>query len=313
MSSKTPLQFPDVEVAVLMGGYSSEREVSLKSGRKVMEALGSLGCRALAVDVKDLHFKVPPTSDLVFIALHGTGGEDGTIQRLLEEKGITFTGSDAKSSQLAFDKIAAKKAFKSSGLPVARDVVLQRGKPPSADLPIPCVVKPSREGSSIGVKIVNESRELPSALEEAFKLGSEVLVEQFIKGRELTVGILADRPLPVIEIRPLKGWFDYQNKYTPGATDEIVPAPISDELRERVQQAALAAHRCLGCRDLSRSDFMVDEDGHLYLLEVNTIPGMTETSLLPKAAAAAGISFPELCRALVLQALARKKNELVQN
>lgn len=294
-------------VAVLMGGFSSEREVSLNSGRRVTEALRGLGFRVEEVDVRDVRFQVPSATDVVFVALHGTGGEDGVVQAILEERGLAFTGSDSKSSRRAFDKVESKKVFREHGLATPADVVLRKGaKPGRVPFGFPRVVKPSREGSSIGVRIVEAESAMEEALALAFSRDDTVLVEEFIAGRELTVGILGERALPVVEIRPKSGWFDYHNKYTAGATDEIVPARIDDALARRVCDDALKAHRSLGCRDFSRADFRVDEAGRSFLLEVNTIPGLTATSLLPQAAAAEGITFPKLCLALVEQALRRK-------
>ncbi len=299
-----------LKIAVLMGGFSSEREVSLNSGRRVAEALRSLGCVVEEVDVRDENFSIPSGMDVVFVALHGTWGEDGAVQTILEKCGVRFTGSDSKTSRLAFDKVAAKKVFREHGLATPRDVVLRRqdlnGSDPGLVFDCPCVVKPSREGSSIGVRIVQRESEMKEALAVAFGRDDTVLVEEYIAGRELTVGVLKDRALPVIEIRPKSGWFDYKNKYTEGATEEIVPAPIDAALARQVQDDALKAHRALGCRDFSRSDFRVDACGKSWLLEVNTIPGMTATSLLPRAAAADGITFPHLCLALVEQALKRR-------
>ena len=300
-----------IKIAVLMGGFSSEREVSLNSGRRVIEALRSLGCRAEEVDVRDKQFKLPTGTDVAFIALHGTGGEDGVVQSILEKRGVAFTGSGSKSSKLAFDKVAAKKVFRENGLSTPRDFVVRKTSVMTAGSStgyrpgFPCVVKPSREGSSIGIHIVKRKADMDSAMTSAFERDDTILVEEFIDGRELTVGILGDRVLPVIEIRPKSGWFDYANKYTEGATDELVPAPIEPALAQRVQEEALKAHQILGCRDLSRSDFRVDARGKTWLLELNTIPGMTATSLLPKAAAADGIPFPHLCLALVERAMNR--------
>lgn len=297
----------NVKIAVLMGGVSSERDVSLRSGKRVAEALRSLGCFVKEVDVKDDNISLPDGTEIAFLALHGTGGEDGQIQLLLEKYGIPFTGSGSKASRLAFDKVEAKNLFRQYHLLTPQDVVIDRHRwregLPSIPFGYPMVVKPSAQGSSIGVRIIQQQQEILPAIEEAFKSDDVVLVEEFIEGRELTVGILADKPLPVVEIRPKSGWYDYHNKYTEGATEELVPAPIDEHLREKVQEEALRAHRILGCRDLSRADFRLDAEGKTYILEVNTLPGMTSTSLLPTAAAAAGITFPKLCLALVERAL----------
>ncbi len=300
----------ELKIAVLMGGFSSEREISMRSGRRVAIALRSIGYCVEEVDVRNEQFEISKKVDVVFIALHGTGGEDGVVQSILEKQGIVFTGSGSQASHLAFDKVAAKKIFREHGLFTPRDVVWDKkqfdGAKLKSKLDYPVVVKPSRQGSSIGIQIVEREEQLESALQEAFEKDSVVLIEEFIEGRELTVGILGEEALPVIEIRPKSGWFDYHNKYTEGATDELVPAPIGSSLRQHVQTQALKAHRILGCRDMSRVDFRVDCQGQTYLLEVNTIPGLTDTSLLPKAAAARGITFPNLCLALVECALNRK-------
>lgn len=300
-----------LKIAVLMGGFSSEREISMRSGRKVAAALRSVGYCVEEVDVRSEQFEIPKKVDVVFIALHGTGGEDGVVQSILEKQGILFTGSGSEASHLAFDKVAAKKIFREYGLSTPRDVVWDKKQFDSAKLKnkldYPVVVKPSRQGSSIGIQIVEREEQLKSALQEAFEKDSVVLIEEFIEGRELTVGILGEEALPVVEIRPKSGWFDYHNKYTEGATEELVPAPIGSSLKQQVQTQALKAYRILGCRDMSRVDFRVDCQGQTYLLEVNTIPGLTDTSLLPKAAAARGITFPNLCLALVKCALNRKR------
>lgn len=309
---KSSMDHTKIHIAVLMGGFSSEREVSLNSGRRVTEALQGLGCSVQEVDVQDECFSLPNGTDLAFIALHGTGGEDGVVQSILEKKGVLFTGSGSEASRLAFDKVESKKIFRKIGLATPKDIVCYKkefGKH-SFKLPFdyPCVVKPSREGSSIGVQIVQKSDQIQSAILEAFKRDDTVLVEEFIAGRELTVGILGNRALPVVEIRPRSGWFDYHNKYTEGATDELVPAPVESAIAEQSQSQALMAHRAMNCLDLSRADFRLDEGGKTYILEVNTIPGMTATSLLPKASAAAGIPFPQLCLSLIESAWERREH-----
>ncbi len=296
-------------IAVLMGGCSSEREVSLRSGQAAAVALRSAGCRVEEVDVKDEHFEIPAGCGVAFVALHGTWGEDGTVQSILEKRGIPFTASGSEACRVAFDKVATKKIFRRAGLATPAEVVLRgREAIPSADqfaFDFPRVVKPAREGSSVGVAIVKDAVSMEQAVVAARKLDDLVLIEEFIEGREMTVGVLGDEALPVVEIRPKNGWYDYTNKYTAAATEYLVPAPIGEGLARRLQEATLKAHRALGCRDVSRTDFRLDKDENFYLLEVNTIPGMTATSLLPKSAAAAGISFPQLCRALVERALAR--------
>jgi D-alanine-D-alanine ligase len=300
-----------VRVAVLMGGTSAEREVSLRSGRAVMAALQSAGCQAVEVDVRDKEVALPPNVDVAFLALHGTGGEDGGVQSILEKREVAFTGSDSKASALAFDKVAAKKVFARAGLLTPPDMVMTKGASAAHNttlrMEFPCVVKPSRQGSSIGIHIVRTPGEIVEALKDAYKSDDHVLVERFIAGGEYTVGILGEDTLPVIEIRPKSGWYDYGNKYTKGATEYLVPAPIDAELAKKLREAALKAHKVLGCRDMSRVDFRVNDRKECYILELNTIPGMTDTSLLPKAAAAAGISFPQMCMILVDKAFTRKK------
>jgi D-alanine-D-alanine ligase len=246
---------------------------------------------------------------VAFVALHGTWGEDGTIQSILEKRGVPFSASGSEACRVAFDKVAAKKIFRGAGLATPAEVVLRgRETIPSSDrfaFGFPRVVKPAREGSSVGVAIVKDAAAMEQAVAAAWKLDDLVLIEEFIAGREMTVGVLGDEALPVVEIHPKNGWYDYTNKYTAAATEYLVPAPIGEGLARRLQEAALKAHRALGCRDVSRTDFRLDKDENFYLLEVNTIPGMTATSLLPKSAAAAGISFPQLCLVLVERALAR--------
>lgn len=304
---KTKLK--NVRVAVLMGGWSAEREVSLRTGQAIVKALGSVGCPVQAVDVRDRGFELPSAIDVAMVALHGTGGEDGEVQSILEKRGIAFTGSGAEASRLAFDKVAAKQAFIKAGLRTPPDVVVARHDWPSRNatvkLEFPCVVKPSRQGSSIGIHIVRTAGEIDAALQDAFQSDDQVLVERFISGGEFTVGILGEDVLPVIEIRPKSGWYDYTNKYTRNATEYLVPAPIDEAFARELQAAALKAHRVLGCRDMSRVDFRVNEQKQWFVLEVNTIPGMTDTSLLPKAAAAAGIPFSQLCLTLVEKAYIR--------
>jgi D-alanine-D-alanine ligase len=301
----------ETKVAVLKGGFSREREVSLRTGAAAAAALRSGGCRVEEVDVRSRRWRLPRGTEVVFVALHGAYGEDGELQAALEKRGVPFTGSGSEACRLAFDKVEARERFARAGLAVPEAVVL-RGRaaiPSAGDLPFgfPVVVKPSREGSSIGVKIVEEASGLGEAVRQARRSDSLVLVEKYVPGRELTVGVLGDAPLPAIEIRPKGGWYDYANKYTAGNTEYLVPAPLEAEVEARVRELGLAAHRALGCRDMSRSDFRLDLVGGIYLLEVNSIPGMTETSLLPKAAAAAGIRFPELCLGLVARALRHGK------
>ncbi len=252
--------------------------------------------------------------DAVFIALHGRYGEDGGIQQVLTEMDLPYTGSDAAASRLAMDKVGTQGCLQEAGLPVpAYDIVNRTGPEKAVEifrrLGGRVVVKPPAEGSSIGVHSVSNTADLSRAVTDALQYGSRVLIEKFIAGRELTVGILDDRALPVIEICPRGGFFDFRSKYQKGCTEYHVPADLPEETAGRARDAALTAFQVLGCRDMARVDMMLDQQDNLYLLEVNTIPGFTETSLLPMAAAEAGIGFPRLCSDLIASALQRQKSE----
>jgi D-alanine-D-alanine ligase len=291
------------KVAVLLGGPGPEREVSLRSGAAVARALRTLSAVVQEIDVKDLNLSLPEPIDLAYNMIHGTFGEDGQIQEILERQGIPYTGEGVAGSQLAFDKILSKRAFDEHGVPTGRWHVIAAGQRPSFEVPF--VVKSPRQGSSVGVHIIKDSADLDPALEDCFRFGEAVIVEEFFSGRELTVGILGDVALPVIEIVPREGFYDYQHKYTQGASEYFVPAPIGDEATQAVQYAALAAKRALGLEIYSRVDVILASDGRLNVLEINTIPGMTETSLLPKAAAAAGLDFPTLCERIASLSMQR--------
>ncbi|MDD5199815.1 MAG: D-alanine--D-alanine ligase [Terrimicrobiaceae bacterium] len=280
-------------LAVLMGGPGAERAVSLNSGAAVATALRSLGANVVEIDVRDEHFAVPPGVALVFNLVHGTFGEDGQIQSILDSRGIPYTGEGEAGSRLAFDKIASKRLFEAAGVPTAKWEIVAKGDAPS--LPLPFVVKPPREGSSVGVHIVQDTVALDAALEDCFARDHEVLIEEFIQGSELTVGIVGDEAFPIVEIVPKVDFYSYENKYTKGASEYFCPARLDAATTRDVQAAALAAHRSLGLEVYSRVDVLLDAGGRPFVLEVNTIPGMTETSLLPKAAAAAGIGFAALC------------------
>lgn len=300
-----------LRVAVLMGGSSMEREVSLRSGKAVAKALAETGAIVREVDVRGPDFELPAKTDVAFVALHGTFGEDGTVQRILEERGVAYTGSDPEVSALAFNKERAKAAFLAGKIPTPRYEVVSNkrgGLRRLAEMDLPLVVKPARQGSSVGVTIVRDAARLDAALATAWRYDDRLIVEELIDGRELTVGIFDGKALPVIEIRPKKGFFTYEAKYTRGATEYLVPAPLDRDVAARVQFIAKAAHGALGCRDFSRVDLILSRTGQLYVLEVNTIPGFTDTSLVPKAARAAGIGFQELCMRLVKMALARVGN-----
>lgn len=296
-----------MKVAVLKGGPSAEREVSLRSGAAVAKALREAGHEVEEIDVKDENFAVAPKTEAVFLALHGTFGEDGQVQAILEKMGLPYTGSGVDSSRLAFDKVLTKKKFESSGVPTPPCAIMKKGQSPIPRLknPFPWVVKPSKQGSSVGVTIVQKEGDLETAVALAFETDDEILIEAFIPGREMTIAVLGEEAMEVVEIKPKSGWYDYQNKYTKGATEYLVPAPLTNHQKLCLQALAVQAHRCLGCRDVSRVDVRMDPNDQYFVLEVNTLPGMTETSLLPKAAAAAGISFPQLCDRLIRMAVRR--------
>jgi D-alanine-D-alanine ligase len=292
-----------MNIAVLKGGPSAEREISLLSGGRVAEALRTRGHAVSEIIVDGPDFVVPTGTDIAFIGLHGTFGEDGQVQRLLEERGIPYTGSGPGASETAFDKSKAKQVFLKMGIRTPKSEMLARAE--DLTLPLPVVVKPPCQGSSVGISLVRAKPEFAPALRAALKFETPILVEQMIEGRELTVGVLGSQALPVIEIRPKAGWFDYKNKYTAGLTDEICPADLPEGTTREAQELALASHRALGCAVYSRTDMMLDAVGGLYVLEVNTLPGMTATSLLPRAAAVAGIPFDDLCERLVTLSLAQ--------
>ncbi len=290
----------NILIAVLMGGPGSEREVSLASGRAVLKALQSLGLRATGVDVAGTALELPADTGLAFNVIHGTFGEDGELQARLESIGIPYTGAGIESSRRAFDKNLAKAAFSAAHVPTPRAEILDLSHGPQLPtLPAPFVVKPPREGSSVGVHIVRDPAMAASAITDAARYSSDLLVEEFIEGMELTVGILDDRALPIVHIIPPEGVYDMASKYpwlsgTQGS-QYICPADLDETTTRAVQAAALAAHRSLGIEIYSRVDVLLDKQGRPHILEANTIPGMTETSLLPKAAAATGIPFPDLC------------------
>jgi D-alanine-D-alanine ligase len=296
-----------LNITVMLGGPGAEREVSLRTGSAAAAALRSLGHAVHELDPKNGGWVLPPDTDVVFLALHGTYGEDGTVQRELDQLGVPYTGCDAESSRIAFDKVLTKQSCLEASVPTARFVVLNSANAPfPADFVPPLVVKPVRQGSSVGLQFVNRKEDWQSALAESLKFDSEVVVEEKIVGRETTVGILDDQPLPVVEVRPKTGGYDYKNKYTPGFTEYFCPAEFDAATTLRIQEAALGAFKAIGGRDYSRVDVMVRPDGSPVVLEVNTLPGMTETSLLPKAAAAAGLNYAQLCQRMVDLALRRR-------
>lgn len=303
-----------IRVAVLMGGRSAEREVSLNTGAQVCAALAASGFDYVQIDAGDDEFVATlagTQADVAFICLHGRFGEDGTVQGLCELLDLPYVGSGVLASALAIDKLMSKRVFSEVGIPSPDYLHLVRGEDVdfsaiTETLGDKTVVKPANEGSSVGMTIAHAPDELPAAIELAFKHDRNVLVERFVSGAEVTVGVLGNEEpeaLPTLEIVPEHEFYDYESKYMPGMSRHIIPARVSPEARAECQRLALAAHRALGCRGMSRSDTIVTPEGEVWLLEVNTIPGMTSTSLLPDAADKAGYEFPALCRRLVELAL----------
>jgi len=290
----------EILIAVLMGGPGSEREVSLASGRAVLEALKGQGLNVVAVDVTGRSLELPEGTGLCFNTIHGTFGEDGEMQEILEAMNMPYTGAGAQSSRVAFDKVASKEVFVAHGVPTPASETVDCSA--GAKLPSmspPYVVKPPREGSSVGVHIVHDQSEAQAAMEDAAKYGDDVLVEQYVDGLELTVGVLDGVALPVVHIAPRSGFYDMSNKYpwlnNDGGTDYYCPADLDESTTKAVQEAALAAHSALEIEVYSRVDVLLDKEGKPYVLEANTIPGMTASSLLPKAAQVAGYDFGNLC------------------
>jgi D-alanine-D-alanine ligase len=273
--------------------------------------LRSLGAKVDEVDVKDEKFELPAGVELAFIALHGTFGEDGQVQRILEARGIPYTGEGVAESELAFDKIRSKEAFQQHGVTTPYWQIISLTQRPT--IPIPFVIKAPRQGSTVGVHIIRNEREIDSATADAGKYDRKLLVEKFIAGRELTIGILGDQALPILEIIPKGGFYDFTNKYpflnpsAGGGAEHVCPAKIDDDLTRAIQDLALRAHRALGLEVYSRVDVMLPEEGEPSVLEINTIPGMTEASLLPEAAGVAGISYPDLCARII--ELSQKRTE----
>lgn len=293
-----------------MGGPGSERQVSLASGNAVLKALQSLRLDAVPVDVTSEEINLPEGTDLCFNLIHGTFGEDGRLQKILEEKGIPYTGARSESSRIAFDKNLAKQAFLAAGVPTPKSEIIDCSNGPVLPgFPAPFVVKPPREGSSVGIEIVKTQEEAEAAIAKASQHSKDLLIEEFISGPELTVPVIDGKAYPVIHIIPPEGVYDMATKYpwlsgkTTGS-QYICPADLDLETTMAVQAAAVAAHKSLNLEVYSRVDVMLDADNNPYVLEANTIPGMTETSLLPKSAAAAGLDFPELCKKIAELSLA---------
>jgi D-alanine-D-alanine ligase len=305
MNTHDPLPFDPAgrRLVVLKGGPGAERDVSVRSGASVASALRAAGALVTEIEVSGTDVVIPEGTELVFNLIHGTFGEDGLLQHLLESRGIPFTGEGSAESRVAFDKILTKNALLAHGVPTPRSEVLSAGGFPS--LPLPVVIKAPRQGSSVGVHLVREEPQIGPAIADCLNHGPEILVEEMVTGRELTVGVLGREVLPVVEIRPGEGFYDYANKYTKGATEYLVPAPLSSDETSSVQRAALDAVRALGLRVYSRVDILLGKDGPT-VLEINTIPGMTETSLLPKAAAASGLDFSGLCCRIAALSLAAR-------
>ncbi len=336
-----------MNVVVLAGGISTERDVSLVSGKMIYTALRKNGHNAILLDVylgtnetdieniftmdKDWVSEINPVkdanpdiekikalrpdgdkqffgpnviaicqnADIVFMALHGENGENGKIQACFDLMGITYTGTDYISSAVAMDKALSKDIFAVYGVPTPKGIRLKKGETESEKVPYPCIVKACKGGSSVGVCIANNDEEYEKAKEEAFRYDDEVVIEQYIKGREFSVGVLQGKALPVIEIAPLQGFYDYKNKYQAGSAVETCPANISKEKTEEMQKAAEMVFKALRLKNYARMDFMMSEQEEIYCLEANTLPGMTPTSLLPQEAAAIGISFEQLCEKLM--------------
>lgn len=285
-------------IALLMGGPGSERDVSITSGKAVLEALQQEGfTNVTPITVDSERPTIPEGTELCYNIIHGTYGEDGGLQSYLEELGLPYTGAGSVTSRNCFDKVLTKKAFVAAGVPTPKSEVITAGQMPT--IPVPCVIKPPCEGSSVGVQIVKDAAELPAAVAEAAKYGKELLVEEFICGKELTVAIFNGEAFPVIHICPRSGFYDLNNKYPSlyggVGSDYICPADISPEETKAVQEAALAAYNALNVEVYGRVDVLLTDDGKPYVLEINTIPGMTGSSLFPKAAKAVGISYGELC------------------
>jgi D-alanine-D-alanine ligase len=297
-------------IAVLKGGPGSERAVSLKTAESVVEALRSLGAHVVEVDVTGPEFDVPADALIAFNTIHGTFGEDGQLQAICEARGLRYTGAGVETSRIAFDKALTKEKFIAAGVPTPRSQIFRLDGSDTLSIDLPLVVKPPREGSSVGVHIVRTPEELAAALADARRFGDDTLIEEFIEGKELTIGVLGDQVLPVIHIEPAEGFYDINNKYPwmsgTGKTLYHCPADLDEATTARVQAAALAAFKAAGTEVYGRVDCLLRADGSAFILEINTIPGMTSSSLLPKAAAAVGISFPELCHQIIELSLAAR-------
>ena len=299
------------KIAILMGGPGSERNVSLATGRGVSRALRSAGNEVIDVDVRNEDFPLPNDVDLAFNCIHGTFGEDGQLQKILEARGVAYTGDGVEESRIAFDKILSKQKFLEHKVATPESEVIDAGQRPKMSLPL--VVKPARQGSTVGIVIVKREDDLDSALKEAAKYDRKLLVEKFVSGRELTIGILGDQALPILEIIPKGGFYDFNTKYpflnpqAGASAQHVCPAKIDRALTQKIQELALQAFRALGLEVYARVDVLLSEADEPFVLEANTIPGMTEASLLPEAAAAAGITYPALCVRIIELSRARRE------
>ena len=299
------------KVAVLKGGPGSERDVSLATAAGVSKALRSAGIDVVDVDVRGEDFELPKDVDLAFITIHGTFGEDGQLQEILEERGVPYTGDGVEASRAAFDKILSKEKFREHNVVTPEWEVVEVGQRPTISVPL--VVKPARQGSTVGVVIVKTASALDSAMAEAGKYDRKLLIEKFVPGRELTIGVLGDQALPILEIIPKGGFYDFNNKYpflnpqAGGGAEHVCPAKIDPNKTKQIQELALRAFRALGLVVYARVDVLLSDSGDPFVLEANTIPGMTEASLLPEAAAAAGINYVDLCARII--ALSRARTE----
>lgn len=304
-----PFNLKNLRIAVFMGGPGAEAQVSRWSGESVIKALKKAGADVVVCDLHDTNVVLPENIDIVFDIIHGTFGEDGTLQAILEERGVPYTGSGVEGSHLAFNKILSKKRFLEEGIPTAAFEILRKGERPTISLPY--VIKAPCQGSTIGVHIIKENDEaaITAALEDCFQYGETVLVEEFFSGRELTVGILGEDIFPIVEIRAKEGVYDYENKYTQGGSEHLIPAPIDASLTKKIQDTALAVHRALGLEVWSRVDFLLNDEGRFIVLEANALPGMTDTpSLFPDAASSFGLDFTALCARIVELSLAKKRS-----
>lgn len=307
-------------VAVVMGGPSAEREVSLNTGAAIANALREYGyTNVVEIDLDPRNFGkqlAESKAEVVFNAVHGLYGEDGRLQTLLEIREMPYTGSGMIASVSCMDKVITKRMLRDAGISTPACLIVNKKESGIKEkimqrFSLPVVIKPASQGSSIGVEIVKEENQLDEALANAFKYSRDILVEEFIGGKELTVSMMQKDgevvALPVIHIAPHSGTYDYHSKYTKGATEYICPADLDEETTKKVQKISKQAYEVLGCSGVARADVMLDEEGNGYVLEINTVPGMTATSLVPKAAAAAGISFPELCNIILQSASVNNK------